>query len=213
MLHLVTRWCWQAMAGRGHAGLHPALPICKVKPGHALGCKPHCHGSSTLVPWQAPCKVALRAQASSESSCLVYCMVAWQHSPNPVHHLLAADAAAAVNPSPELPFLGPWVLRSEKLAERSESDMRVKSQPRWQKENFAKNVALVEEVKGIAAEKGCTPGQLALAWVLHQGDDVFPIPGDIAKSFVPLKWQGLSSLSAGTFRQSAALEVAAAAHA
>ena len=51
------------------------------------------------------------------------------------------------------------------------------SQPRWQKENLVKNLALVEEVKGIAAEKGVTPGQLALAWVLHQGDDVFPIPG------------------------------------
>ena len=60
---------------------------------------------------------------------------------------------------------------------RSENDIRVKSQPRWQKENLAKNLALVEEVKGIAAEKGCKPGQLALAWVLHQGDDVFPIPG------------------------------------
>ena len=55
--------------------------------------------------------------------------------------------------------------------------MRVKSQPRWQKENLAKNLALVEEVKGIAAEKKCKAGQLALAWVLHQGDDVFPIPG------------------------------------
>ena len=62
--------------------------------------------------------------------------------------------------------------------------MRVNSQPRWQKENLANNLALVEEVKGIAAEKGCKPGQLALAWVLHQGDDVFPIPcGELLKLF------------------------------
>ena len=36
---------------------------------------------------------------------------------------------------------------------------------------------LVESVKGLAAKKGCTPGQLALAWVLARGDDVIPIPG------------------------------------
>ena len=39
------------------------------------------------------------------------------------------------------------------------------------------NLQLVEKVKEIAARKGCTPGQLALAWVHAQGEDVFPIPG------------------------------------
>ncbi len=39
------------------------------------------------------------------------------------------------------------------------------------------NLALVEKVRSLAAAKGCTPGQLALAWVHAQGDDVFPIPG------------------------------------
>ena len=46
-----------------------------------------------------------------------------------------------------------------------------------QSENFAKNLDLVEQVRKLAADKGCTPGQLALAWVLAQGDDVVPIPG------------------------------------
>lgn len=49
--------------------------------------------------------------------------------------------------------------------------------PRFQGENFAKNLDLVAQVRAIAAEKHCTPGQLALAWVLAQGDDVVPIPG------------------------------------
>ncbi len=49
--------------------------------------------------------------------------------------------------------------------------------PRFQGENFAKNFDLVNEVRKLAAEKGCTAGQLALAWVLAQGADVVPIPG------------------------------------
>jgi aryl-alcohol dehydrogenase-like predicted oxidoreductase len=49
--------------------------------------------------------------------------------------------------------------------------------PRFQGENFTRNLALVERVRALAARKGCTPGQLALAWVLAQGPDVVPIPG------------------------------------
>jgi aryl-alcohol dehydrogenase-like predicted oxidoreductase len=49
--------------------------------------------------------------------------------------------------------------------------------PRFQGSNFERNVDLVERVRAIAEEKGCTPGQLALAWVLRRGDDIVPIPG------------------------------------
>ena len=49
--------------------------------------------------------------------------------------------------------------------------------PRFQGENFGRNLALVQRVGEIAATKGCTPGQLALAWVLAQGREVVPIPG------------------------------------
>src|SRR3982751_3019838 len=49
--------------------------------------------------------------------------------------------------------------------------------PRFQGENFARNLDLVERVRAIAAEKGATPGQLALAWVLRRGEDIVPIPG------------------------------------
>jgi aryl-alcohol dehydrogenase-like predicted oxidoreductase len=49
--------------------------------------------------------------------------------------------------------------------------------PRFQGENFQRNLDLVERVRAIAEEKGCTPGQLALAWVLSRGEDIVPIPG------------------------------------
>ena len=49
--------------------------------------------------------------------------------------------------------------------------------PRFQEENAAANQRLVQAVKEIAAARGCTPAQLALAWLLHQGTDIVPIPG------------------------------------
>jgi aryl-alcohol dehydrogenase-like predicted oxidoreductase len=49
--------------------------------------------------------------------------------------------------------------------------------PRFQGDNFKKNLALVKKVEDIAQQKGCTPSQLALAWVMTQGDFLFPIPG------------------------------------
>lgn len=52
-----------------------------------------------------------------------------------------------------------------------------RSSPRFQGENFQKNLDLVREIEAMAREKGCTPAQLALAWVLAQGDDIAPIPG------------------------------------
>lgn len=56
--------------------------------------------------------------------------------------------------------------------------------PRFQGENFNKNLQLVERVKEIAAEKGVTPGQLAIAWLLAQGDDIVPIPGTKRRSYL-----------------------------
>jgi aryl-alcohol dehydrogenase-like predicted oxidoreductase len=58
----------------------------------------------------------------------------------------------------------------------SEGDTR-KRQPRYAGDNLAHNRALAQKVEAIAKRKGCTPAQLALAWVLAQGSDVIPIPG------------------------------------
>ena len=57
-----------------------------------------------------------------------------------------------------------------------EDDFR-RNHPRFQGENFEKNIELVREVEKMAEEKGCTTAQLALAWVLAQGEDIVPIPG------------------------------------
>ena len=62
------------------------------------------------------------------------------------------------------------------LDDLEENDFR-RNSPRFKGENFERNLQLVERVSEIAEEKGVTPGQLALAWVLHQGEDVAPIPG------------------------------------
>jgi aryl-alcohol dehydrogenase-like predicted oxidoreductase len=59
-----------------------------------------------------------------------------------------------------------------------------RSSPRFQGENFARNLALVAKVKSFAAELGCTAGQLALAWVLAQGDDIVPIPGTKRRKYL-----------------------------
>jgi aryl-alcohol dehydrogenase-like predicted oxidoreductase len=56
--------------------------------------------------------------------------------------------------------------------------------PRFQKENFERNLAIVERIREIAAAKRCKPSQLALAWVLAQGDDVIPIPGTKRRSYL-----------------------------
>jgi aryl-alcohol dehydrogenase-like predicted oxidoreductase len=58
----------------------------------------------------------------------------------------------------------------------SADDFR-RHQPRYQGENLRTNLAMVDRITQIATEAGCTPGQLALAWVLAQGDDLIPIPG------------------------------------
>ena len=59
-----------------------------------------------------------------------------------------------------------------------------RSNPRFQADNFARNLQLVDEVRSMAGDKGCTAGQLALAWVLAQGSDVVPIPGTKRRSYL-----------------------------
>ncbi len=56
--------------------------------------------------------------------------------------------------------------------------------PRFQEENFEQNLRLVERVTEIAAAKNCTPAQLALAWVLAQGEDIVPIPGTKRRAYL-----------------------------
>ncbi|HEY0269321.1 MAG TPA: aldo/keto reductase [Methyloradius sp.] len=98
-------------------------------------------------------------------------------------------------------FLTGTITRPEDFPEE---DYR-RTNPRFQGENFSKNLALVNKVNQIAAIKGCTPGQLALAWVLAQGEDIVPIPGtkrrvyleeNIAATNVTLSKQDLDDIDA-----------------
>jgi aryl-alcohol dehydrogenase-like predicted oxidoreductase len=77
-------------------------------------------------------------------------------------------------------FLTGQIKRYEDLAE---DDYRRHS-PRFQGENFQKNLDLVARIAEIAREKGCTASQLALAWVMAQGDDVVPIPGTKRRAYL-----------------------------
>jgi aryl-alcohol dehydrogenase-like predicted oxidoreductase len=75
---------------------------------------------------------------------------------------------------------GAW----KSIEDLPENDTRSARFPRFSEENFNKNVELADRVREIAAEKDATPGQLALAWLLHQGDDIVPIPGTKRRKYL-----------------------------
>ena len=59
-----------------------------------------------------------------------------------------------------------------------------RSSPRFQGENFHRNLELVDRIQTLAMQKRCTPSQLALAWVLAQGEDIVPIPGTKRRTYL-----------------------------
>ena len=77
-------------------------------------------------------------------------------------------------------FLTGEIKREKDLA----ADDWRRTNPRFQGENFQRNLDLVRHVETIAREKGCAPAQLALAWVLAQGDDIVPIPGTKRRKYL-----------------------------
>lgn len=79
----------------------------------------------------------------------------------------------------------------QKESDLDPADVRTKH-PRFQGENFEANRSLAEKVKDMAKEKGCAPGQLALAWVLEQGKDIVPIPGTTKARHLEENIQALS---------------------
>ena len=98
-------------------------------------------------------------------------------SRDPEHEILATCRELGIGFVAYSP-LGRGMLtgRFQKPEDFPEDDFR-RYHPRFQGENFQRNLKLVEEVKAIAGDKGCTPAQLALAWVLAQGEDIVTIPG------------------------------------
>jgi aryl-alcohol dehydrogenase-like predicted oxidoreductase len=77
-------------------------------------------------------------------------------------------------------FLTGAVRRAE---EYPETDFR-RNDPRYQGENFDQNMAAASVVRSIASRKGATPGQIALAWILHKGNDIVPIPGTKRRKYL-----------------------------
>jgi aryl-alcohol dehydrogenase-like predicted oxidoreductase len=67
--------------------------------------------------------------------------------------------------------------RFKSTADMEETDFRKKAHPRFQPGNLEQNLRIVETIEALASAKKCTPGQLALAWCLAQGEDIIPIPG------------------------------------
>ncbi|MFC4742158.1 aldo/keto reductase [Gordonia hankookensis] len=85
----------------------------------------------------------------------------------------AREVGAAIVPySP----LGRGMLTGSAPTALPDNDFR-QTLPRWQGANLTENLTLVDEIRAVAGEVGATPGQVALAWLLAQGDDVVPIPG------------------------------------
>ena len=74
--------------------------------------------------------------------------------------------------------------RFKSIEDMPEDDTRSARFPRFAEENFMKNVELADRVREVADEKGVTPGQLALAWLLAQGEDIVPIPGTKRRKYL-----------------------------
>jgi aryl-alcohol dehydrogenase-like predicted oxidoreductase len=129
------------------------------------------------------------APATIRRACSVHPITALQTeyslwSRDPEGELLATVRELGIGFVPYSP-LGRGFLtgRFRRFEDLPETDWRRRS-PRFQGENFQKNLAVVDRVKEIAAEKGLTPGQLALAWLLAQGKDIVPIPGTKRRAYL-----------------------------
>jgi len=98
-------------------------------------------------------------------------------SRDPEDGVLAVCEELGVGFVPYSPLGRGFLTGAIKSVDDFEADDFRRHNPRFQGENFDRNLRLVEAVSAIAAEKGCTPAQLALAWVLAQGEHLVPIPG------------------------------------
>ena len=108
----------------------------------------------------------------------------WSRDPERPGGILEACRELGVGFVPYSP-LGRGFLtgKVKNLADLGEDDYRLTT-PRFERENFEKNLKLVAGVETLAADLGCTPGQLALAWLLAQGEQVAPIPGTKRRKYL-----------------------------
>ena len=98
-------------------------------------------------------------------------------SRDPETGILAVTRELGIGFVPYSPLGRGFLTGQIKSADDLDPDDWRRQNPRFQGENFDRNLALVDEIRALAEQKGVTPGQLALAWVLAQGPDIVPIPG------------------------------------
>ena len=127
--------------------------------------------------------------ATLERACKVHPITALQSeyslwTRDPENGVLAACRRLGVGFVPYSP-LGRGFLTGAitKPADLADDDYR-RNSPRFQGDNFTRNLELAKTVQALAAKRGCTAGQLALAWVLAQGDDIVPIPGTKRRKYL-----------------------------
>ncbi|PWT99624.1 MAG: aldo/keto reductase [Terriglobia bacterium] len=128
-------------------------------------------------------KTIRRAQATHPIAALQSEYSLWTRDPE--EGILAVCRELGIGFVPYSP-LGRGFLtgRFEKTADLADPKDFRKHHPRFEAENFEKNLRIVEAIKQVAAAKGCTPAQLALAWVLAQGKDLAPIPGTKRRKYL-----------------------------
>jgi aryl-alcohol dehydrogenase-like predicted oxidoreductase len=105
-------------------------------------------------------------------------------SRDPEDEILPAIRALGIGFVPYSPLGRGFLTGRFRRAEDLPQDDHRLGMPRFQGENFQKNLAIVERITAIAAEKSVTPAQLALAWVLAQGQDIVPIPGTKRRTYL-----------------------------
>lgn len=148
---------------------------------------------------EAGAKTIRRAHARYPITALQSEYSLWTRDPE--GEILATCRELGIGLVPYSP-LGRGILTGQvKNAEFGPKDFR-RISPRFQGENFQKNLALVARVEQIASEKRCTPAQLALAWVLAQGEDIVPIPGTKRRTYLDQNLGALDiSLTASDLRR------------
>ena len=137
------------------------------------------------------------SSATLERACKTYPITALQSeyslwTRDPEQDVLATCRRLGVGFVPYSPLGRGFLTGAITSPDHFAADDYRRSAPRFQGENFAKNLALVEKVKELAQRHGCTPGQLALAWVLAQGDDIVPIPGTKRRGYLEENVQALT---------------------
>jgi aryl-alcohol dehydrogenase-like predicted oxidoreductase len=105
-------------------------------------------------------------------------------SRDPEDEILPTCRRLGVGFVPYSPLGRGWLTGKIRKPEDLAPDDWRRNHPRFQGENFQKNLDLVARVERLALEKGCTPSQLALAWLLAQGPDIVPIPGTKRRTFL-----------------------------